>query len=133
MYSVNNLIGIPFKDKGRSIDGCDCMGLAIMSHKAMGQDIPDFKIDSDSDVNINSTFVEQLYNNKWLKLDSPKPPCIVVFGFNPNDPEMVTHVGTYVGDNKIIHTLEGKTSTAISLNHPFFKNKILGFYKYEQN
>lgn len=133
MCNLYDLIGIPFVDKGRDKSGCDCMGLAIMTHKAFNVDIPDFQVESDDSEKINSNFIEQLYSNKWVKLEKPEKPCIVVLGFNPYCPDMVTHVGTYIGDNKILHTLTDKSSTVFKLEHPFFKNKILGFYRYEQN
>lgn len=133
MSNLYDLIGIPFKDKGRDYSGYDCMGLAVTAHKNLGVDIPDFLIDSDSDSEINKKFIEQLFSDSWERIEKPEVPCIVVFGFNQQDRNMVTHVGTYIGDNKILHTLEGKSSSLVDINHPFFKNKILGFYKYEQN
>jgi cell wall-associated NlpC family hydrolase len=133
MYSLNKLVGIPFKDRGRDITGCDCMGLSLMAHESFGVSIPDFKIDSESSAEINSVFVNQLYSNVWEKLESPEVPCIVVFGFEPSMPDMVTHVGTYIGSGKVLHTLTDKSSQTFKLDHPFFKNKILGFYKYGKN
>lgn len=135
MSDLFNLIGIPFVDKGRSLNGCDCMGLAVLTHEVYGEKIPDFLIDSDSESEINKKFIDQLYSNKWKKLDYPVPPCIVTFGFNKDDKDMVTHVGTYIGDGKILHIINDKkgTSHIIKMDHPFFKNKILGFYKYVEN
>lgn len=133
MSNLYDLIGVPFVDKGRDIKGCDCMGLTIMAHKAFNIELPDFNVESDDSEKINSNFIEQLYSNKWEKLEKPEVPCVVVFGFNPHCPEMVTHVGTYIGEGKILHTLTDKSSSVFKMDHPFFKNKILGFYRYEQN
>ena len=133
MSNLFNLIGIPFKDRGRTKSGCDCMGLAVMTHKELGQDIPDFLVQSEDSDEINATFITQLYSSNWTQVESPCVPCIVVFGFDENHKDMVTHVGTYIGENKVLHILTDKTSNIIKLDHPFFKNKILGFYKYEQN
>ena len=133
MSNLYNLIGIPFKDKGRDIKGCDCMGLAVMAHEEFGKNIPDFLVDSDNSEDINSKFLEQLYSNCWTELKKPEVPCIVVFGFNQHDPKMITHVGTYIGEDKVLHIVDGKNNLShiIKMDHPFYKNKILGFYKYE--
>lgn len=130
MCSLTNLIGIPFVDRGRTPSGCDCMGLSIMAHKTFDVDIPDFNVDSNSSEEINNTFLGQLENSKWKQLAGPEVPCLVLFGFDQYDPKMVTHVGTYIGSGKILHTLTDKSSSVIRMDHPFFKNKIIGFYKY---
>jgi len=130
MYKLNDLIGIPFENGARQLDKCDCMGLAVMAHKCYNIDIPDFKIDAFSDPDISGTFIEQLESNNWVKLEKPEAPCIVCMAMTSEYPDLVTHIGTYIGNDRILHTLKGKTSYTFKLDHPFFKNKILGFYKY---
>lgn len=131
MYSLNELIGIPFENKARGKSKCDCMGLAIMAHESFGVEIPDFNVDAFSDEQINGAFVGELENSRWKKIKTPEAPCVVTMALDTDYPDMVTHIGTYIGDGKILHTHKGKTSYAFRLDHPFFKNKILGYYKYE--
>ena len=130
MLKLNELVGIPFENRGRTTKGCDCMGLAIMAHKCFGVDIPDFEVESNNSFDINNIFENQNNSGKWVELTHPESPCIVVFGLE-SGVKMVTHVGTYIGDNKILHTLNDTYSSVIGMDHPFFSRKILGLYKYE--
>ena len=130
MLKLNELVGIPFENRGRTTKGCDCMGLAILAHKSFGIDIPDFNVESNNSDGINRAFENEDNGGQWTQLEKPEAPCIVVFGLAPGS-KMVTHVGTYIGDNKILHTLNTSYSCVIGMDHPFFSRKILGFYKYE--
>jgi len=131
MFNTEDLLNIPFRNFGRDKNGCDCMGLAILVHKKLKKRIPDFKIDCTASKNINEKFEDQLGNDRWKKIEEPEAPCLVLYGFDANYKSMVTHLGTYIGDGKIIHTIENRSSHVIKIDHPFYKNKIIGFYKYE--
>lgn len=133
MSNINKLIGIPFKNGGRDFDGCDCMGLSILVHKEMGKTIPDFKADSTDSILINNIFENQEATGRWEKIEFPEAPCIVVMGLHPEIKNMITHVGTYIGSGNVVHTLEDSTSSVFKITHPFFKNKIKGYYKYAED
>lgn len=41
IVNIDDLIGIPYKENGRDINGCDCYGYAILVAKRFGHEIPD--------------------------------------------------------------------------------------------
>lgn len=130
MRNIDKLIGIPFVDRGRSLDGCDCMGLAILAHKEFGIHIPDYNICSDDGEGIHNIFSHAKEGFGWEEIDEPAVPCLAVMGLAPGMNEMASHVGTYIGEDRIIHTLRDQGSTVIKTTHPFFRSKILGFYRW---
>lgn len=41
----SKLVGIPFLDKGRTKDGCDCWGLVVLAYEAIGVALPSLAAD----------------------------------------------------------------------------------------
>lgn len=107
------------------------MGLAVLVHRKFGVEIPDFQICASDHNAIAAMFTDQFYSGKWIQLDTPEAPCVVTMSLVSEMPDIVTHIGTYIGDNTILHIHENRTSYTFKTNHPLFKNKILGYYKYE--
>ena len=130
MSKMDKFIGIPFVNGGRDISGCDCFGLCMLIHEEFGINIPDFRVNARNGCAINEIFKGEQDNPLWIKIDKPDAPCVVTMCLGKDVGGMVTHVGTYVGNGMIIHTLDEGTSSVFKLNHMFFKNKITGFYKY---
>ena len=136
MPNLGDFIGIPFVDGGRDYYGCDCMGLVGLIFKEYGIDVPVYDIKCDDTKAISEQFC-WLYDNKenngWVEIDKPEEPCLIAFAIDGNMPDQVCHVGVYVGDNRFIHTIAKQGSSLQKLSHLFYRNKIKGFFKYEQN
>jgi len=49
MYEqINKIIGIPFKENGRGMDGMDCYGVVLHVAKLHGVTLPDWNINNDA-------------------------------------------------------------------------------------
>ena len=51
-------------------------------------------------------------------------------GTDQNAPELMNHIGLVVGRGKMLHTLKKQNSHLERLDHPFYKNRIKGFWVY---
>ena len=123
MYS--DLIGIPFVDGGRDLSGMDCYGLAIEVFKRHNIVLPDYRISCEDASQINQTVNREKQGGRWLRLERPEIPCVIVLRFNRF---VWNHVGVYVGAGKMIHTAK-KTGVRIErLDHPYWRNRIEGYY-----
>lgn len=124
MLNVRDLIGVPFKDKGRDINsGLDCWGLAQVIFARYDIILPDYLI-SCHDSNAFNTLAEQS-RPQWIKLDTPQEPCIIAIKFNTN---VINHVGVYIGDNKFMHTREKTGALIEDVNSIMWRRKIEGYY-----
>ncbi len=120
------LLPVPFKDYGRNLSGLDCWGLAIEVFKKYGIELPDFRVGSGDEFNINALAVMKM--RTWPKVENPQNSDIPLIAAIRNNPKMVTHVGVYIGDGKVIHIMK-KTGVIIQRIEPFLKPRIAGFFR----
>jgi len=121
---TNDLIGKPFRSKGRGLDNYDCWGLAIEVLRREGINIPEFDIDAYAYSVVSAKMQEQILDPRWKKLKNPEKNCIIAI---KEHPKFVQHVGVYLGYGKFIHA--GANGVEVRrLND--FKKQIRGFYKY---
>lgn len=127
---LTKLIGIPFINGGRNYDGCDCWGLVKLASKELyGVDLPDYMISCFDSANISKTCAKDL-KEQWSRVKTPIKGAIAIMGTDPDAPNLMNHIGLVIGQNKMLHTLKKQYSHIERLNHPFYKNRIKGFWKY---
>ncbi len=127
-----DLIGIPFKNRGRDLNGFDCYGLVIEIYKRYGINLPEYTADYDDVENVSCMMHrEALKTETWEKVSPPYPvPSIVAIRFAAAAP-VINHVGVYIGNGRFIHIRE-KTGVCIEkINSPAWRNVIAGFYIYK--
>ncbi len=126
---VLDLIGIPFLDKGRDPKkGLDCWGLVRCAYLVLRNvDLPDFQICAYNTREVGKEIDYQCVYGKWNKVGGPETGCIVVI---KNHPRIVNHAGTCIDDERFIHTMKKTGSVIERLDHPLWKNRIVGYYSY---
>lgn len=102
MINIDDLIGVKFKDHGRSVkEGFDCYGLAIEVSKRYGHDFPDLWYQKAD----NETFAKNYINvlselgGKLKETSVQEESNIVIFFENGKG----VHVGVIVDDDMFIH------------------------------
>lgn len=132
IINTTKFLGIPFVNKGRSLEGCDCWGLVQMIFREHGVEVPEYGINCDCrDWKEIHSHIEKA-RKQWNRIDKPKVPCLVVLrSVNVNAPISFTdHVAVFVGEGKMMHTIEKLGSHITKINHPLWNRKIEGFYEF---
>jgi cell wall-associated NlpC family hydrolase len=101
MSAIDNVyVGIPWKDGGRSMEGADCVGLALMwLREQMGFEAPAPK----SNAGASAEEIGQAhFKPQWNRGD------VVFFRHRPSG--QIRHVAVCLGEWKLLHTLQGCSS-----------------------
>jgi cell wall-associated NlpC family hydrolase len=128
-FDTSKYIMIPYKNKGRTSEGCDCWGLVRLVYmKEFDIILPTLlaAYSNAMDGEKVSTVVEA---NKPLvatkQKDAPEYGDVVIFNMRGNP----CHVGVYVGRNKVLHILSGTNSTLESMDSFRLKGRVEGYYE----
>ena len=125
---MNRFIGIPFSDNKESFEGANCYGLARLFYKEeLGIIINELNVPSAHSNKVFATFLHEI-SKDWEEIEEPEFGCIVAMAHDLAHPKIVQHVGIYVGDGKIIHTINKLDSHVSKLE--MLKPIIRGFYKW---
>ena len=128
MIDFSSVIGVKFVNGGRTLEeGFDCWGLTMYAWKHFFNiDLPDYKISCEDASAINDQIN---YSTRkadfWKRIEQPQEPCLIVMRFNS---EFCNHTGTYLGYGMFLHTSERIGVRQDSINHPYWKRHIEGFY-----
>lgn len=130
MPKVDDLIGVPFVDRGRDpVVGLDCYGLFMEVNRRFGQIVTDKNVACE-DVVTASVEVPEDIAKHWAIVESPAPGDAVAMALSGNHPGVVQHFGVYLGNGRFIHTLM-KIGVMISrINDPSWEKRIKGFYRW---
>ena len=128
---MEQLIGIPYKDKGRDFDGCDCWGLARLFNKLiLDKDIPDYSgiYLGAEDVNSVASAIECNKGN-WTEVtyDTLRPGDVILI----RGTDYIAHVGVHLRGSDMLHTMKGRDSVKENFLSHKWKHKIEGYYRWE--
>jgi cell wall-associated NlpC family hydrolase len=124
-----DLVGIPFVDGGRDpATGLDCWGIVMAAMRKLGKEVPDFKISCWAVRDIAGAFAIAVLD--FEKAEGPAEGTIVAMAQDPEHPDTVQHFGVCIGGGRFLHAMEKIRSCAPRLDHPFWKNRIRGYYRW---
>jgi hypothetical protein len=122
-------VGLPYKDNGRDTTGIDCWGLVRLYYKdELGIDLPSYTDEYEGPFDTNVARAINHYKDNWEQTTTPGVGDIVLFNIY-GEP---AHVGVYVGNNKFLHSREGKDSVIESLAGVQWNKRLAGIYKYTE-
>lgn len=125
---LEKYIKIPYKLKGRSFEGCDCWGLVrLVLKEEFRKELPLFtSYETVEDVKKITKLIKE---NQPIVCTERKPlpdiGDIVLITFSG----MLQHLGIYVGDARVLHTLKKTGAMCTRIDHPMLRGKIEGYYE----
>lgn len=127
ILDYSDLIGIPFKNRGRSKDGLDCYGLVQQVYKKCGIELPEFYADFDDAEKIQSIIRQNTDSFSWKRLSEPVFPCVIAIRFGS---KFINHTAVYIGGGKFLHTRDKIGVCVDRISNPAWRKVIVGFYQY---
>jgi len=132
MFDDDNrdLIGVPFKDGGRGLDGFDCWGLVSFVFAREGIFVPNYYAEAYDSAHVDSIIAT--VQGGWATI--PRTDVarldVLTFRLDPQAPQFVTHVGIYVGHGRFLQCLQ-KTGVIMSrMDDPFWKQRLAGCHRF---
>ena len=126
MLDYEDLLGTPFVNRGRDPKkALDCYGLAKEVFRRYNIDLPEYWISCDDASRINQTVNKEKESGRWIRLEKPQEPSLIVLRFNKHE---WNHVGVYIGNGRFIHTAKRTGVRVERLDHPYWRHKIEGYY-----
>ncbi len=122
---------IPFKEKGRDFDGCDCWGLIYLFKKFEENiDVPTYTNKYLSPLEkeeIHNLVVNERLFWKEIPLGKEKFGDVINLRINGKD----WHVGIVLNNKRFLHVMKSINTVIEKYTSLQWKNKIAGFYRYE--
>jgi cell wall-associated NlpC family hydrolase len=116
-------IGIPYKDKGSSFEGCDCWGLVWLYYTdVLRLQIPRYGGYASAESSEIGDYIAERWN-QWVSVD---PTCIEsgdVLALRVG--RHAVHCGIHVGHGRMLHVMEGRMSCLERVDLGFWKNAIV--------
>lgn len=121
-------IGIPFSDRGRTIQGLDCWGLVRLWYdRELGIILPAFTGYRSATESQRIAQIVDGEKPRWQKVEDPGTGDVVVLQIGGH----ACHVGLYIENNKMLHITKGIDSCLEHLDASTWRNRIEGVYRYE--
>ena len=129
---MDRLIGIPYEDRGRSLEGADCWGLARLACEMLtGKDLPDYLstyVTAEAPEQVGKAFAEQQKDEARyapVKRGEERAGDIVLI----NIAGWPAHCGVVVRPGFMIHTLQGHDSALERYRITKWERRIHGFWR----
>jgi len=102
----------------------DCWGLVVWVYKQ------EFKLTINEGIfymtKEDRAILLREHIGKWLKIIKPQPGDGILFMIGGKIP----HCGIYVGESKMLHSVDRRMSCIENINSPKWKSRLEGYYRY---
>ena len=126
----NDYIKVPFEEKGRGHDGCDCWGLVQLIYKEqLGIDLPGYEeiYESTNDKEILAKTIRDERNQNWSHPNTGKEFDVIILKMGG----VPMHVGIVTKKGHMIHCAKDIGTVHETFKNLRWENKVIGFARYE--
>lgn len=125
MPDFNKYVGVPYLEHGRDFNGCDCFGLVRLAlARELRIYLPDWRPESHEPQGRFKAIESHI--DSFKRVDLPEVGDIGIFVFE----SLPTHVGLYVGNGLLLHTLQGRQACIERLSSPLLRGRAREWYRY---
>lgn len=122
MIDCRDLVGVPYKRGGRSLDGFDCLGLCLYMLSRRGVEVPSFPGLHEARDNDNVTLEMVRSGISATKVESADEGCILDMRCMGKH-----HIGYCVGNGMFIHASESSGMVVMD-RVDRWRSRIMGVY-----
>lgn len=123
-------VGIPFLDKGRDFDGCDCWGLVRLVHaKHGGNHLPSYAglyTDAAERKEIAAIVAREAVSPLWEPVTEPRQLDILMFRRGRLD----AHAAIFLQPGLMLHMVEEDCAKIEPFNSGFWSTRLTGTYRW---
>ena len=122
-------IDLPYADKGRTVDGLDCWGLARLIYRdQLGIELPSY-LEGYTSAEEAAEVAALIEENKplWHEVARPQPFDLVALRLKGHP----MHCGVCVGQGRFIHVMLGTNVTVERLDSPLWAKRITGYFRHD--
>lgn len=130
MNPFDRYVGIPYRDRGRSITGCDCYGLLwLITRELRGVELPSF-----ADGYVTTSDREAIASlirdgiDQWELV--PRGSEQTFDGVLMRGRRDLSHIGIVIAPGRLLHVDRGETSRIERYTSPPISLRVAGFYRF---
>jgi hypothetical protein len=126
--TLADLVGVPWKVRGRGLDGLDCVGLAVLAQKVLcGRSLSFGSAEYDEKNQYDrSSLIRDEVERLFRPADAPSSGAVALFFF-----ESCWHVATFTDRTHFLHIFEGGTSRISRLTQAY-RRHLKGVYVWSE-
>lgn len=128
--NLDRFVGLPYLDRGRSVEGVDCWGLVWLVYREVrGIDLPSY-----SDRYVTAADRQAMAEligaelGPWNEIHASTRQIFDVVLMREG--KFPRHVGLIVGRDAMLHAEPNTTSCIARLSSPLIRNRIVGLFRH---
>ncbi|WP_319414422.1 NlpC/P60 family protein [uncultured Cohaesibacter sp.] len=124
-------IGIPYRDLGRQMSGCDCWGLVHLVYRRECRiNLPSYLHayhSSDERAEVARLIGNAAASSRWHKVEDPEVFDVVTFRRG----QLTSHIGIILRPDWMLHMSEAGARVE-NYRLPSWKQRLIGIYRHEE-